>query len=321
MHIVSALNDDDLYRQPPFIAVDYRDEPAVYTVSTRLREAWVTDPALIQSATNTATNTNNPDVDIGTVIRAIQSITTTPASGSCSHGDEKGGKSPADALAAFRNADKNTLHTALRNAVYHNWNHVFWDVARFLRQDQEEKGRYEEGQTAERSMEAGGGHKASVGHLHPPAEGVFPLEYPERWGPGPSDEAGAAGLCDWTGGTTAMEREFETNVLVVPTFVEEGVKVGFAIGEGDEVRGFTFDATTTRGVYNEPVVYWIRKGEMVKISLSGDIEDRRGVAAVFVYGKLCDCSPENEVTPALESDETDTEEIMSSIEDEVLEEK
>lgn len=317
MHTVPDINNDDLYHQPPFIAVDYRDEPAVYTVSTRLREAWVTDPALIQSATDTATNA---DLDIGTVIRAIQSITTT-ASGSSSHGDENSGKSPADALSTFRNADKNTLHTGLRNAVYHNWNHVFWDVARFLRQEQEEKGEYENGETAETMAGAGEGHKESVGHLHPPAEGVFPLEYPEGWGRSRSDRAAAVGVSDWMDGAAVMERQFEMNVLVVPTFVEEGVKVEFAIGEGDGVRGFTFDATTTRGVYNEPLVYWVRKGERVKIWLSGDTEDRRGVAAVFVYGKLCDCSPENEVTPALESDETDTEEIKDSIEDEVPGEK
>lgn len=315
MHTVPDFNNDDLYRQPPFIAVDYRDEPAVHTVSTRLREAWVTDPALIQTATNTASNTN-PDLDIGTVIRAIQFITTTASgsSSSSSHGDENSGKTPTDALSAFRNADKNTLHTALRDAVYHNWNHVFWDVARFLRQEQEEKGEYGDEETAA----GGGGHKETVGHLHPPAEGVFPLEYPEGWGRGRSDGAGAV---EWMDGTAVIEKEFEMNVLVVPTFVEEGVKVEFAIGEGDGVRGFTFDATATRGVYNEPLVYWIRKGERVKISFSGGVGDRCGVAAVFVYGKLCDCSLENEVTPALESDETDAEEIKDSIEDEAVVEK
>ncbi|KAL1630857.1 hypothetical protein SLS54_000730 [Diplodia seriata] len=142
---------DTLDRPPAFGAIDYRDDPAVYTVSTRLREAWITDPALIPTAAVPERSPKLPD--IGTVIRAIQSLgnnnnnnknnnDSKDAENNNNDGgdDDTGGTggttitSQTDdiLIRALRNADTNTLHTPLRDAVYHNWNHVFWDVSRFL---------------------------------------------------------------------------------------------------------------------------------------------------------------------------------------------
>ncbi|KAL1640515.1 hypothetical protein SLS58_006865 [Diplodia intermedia] len=141
---------DTLDRPPAFGAIDYRDDPAVYTVSTRLREAWITDPALIPAAAVPERSPKLPD--IGTVIRAIQSLgnnnnknnNTSKDSDNNNNndgGDDDTGGTGGIAIAsqtdhvlirALRNADTNTLHTPLRDAVYHNWNHVFWDVSRFL---------------------------------------------------------------------------------------------------------------------------------------------------------------------------------------------
>ncbi|KKY23755.1 hypothetical protein UCDDS831_g02786 [Diplodia seriata] len=135
---------DTLDRPPAFGAIDYRDDPAVYTVSTRLREAWITDPALIPTA---AVSERSPKLpDIGTVIRAIQSLgnknnndSKDADNNNNDGGDDDIGGTGGTAITsqtddilirALRNADTNTLHTPLRDAVYHNWNHVFWDVSR-----------------------------------------------------------------------------------------------------------------------------------------------------------------------------------------------
>ncbi|KAF4303865.1 hypothetical protein GTA08_BOTSDO07875 [Botryosphaeria dothidea] len=221
-----------------FRAINYADDPAVVTVSTGLRQAWITLPSLIPAATDNPTSRDGSAgrrPQLGAIIRAAQSASSTPS----------------------RHPEKEDVHTRLRAAVHYYWNHVFWDVAQFL-----------EGETG-----------GSTGHLHPPAEDVFAVRYP----------VGGQG----DGGMVVVEEKvFETNVLVVPTFVEEGTRVRIDVGKG-KGDGCELDATEVDGMYNEAEVYWIRKGERVRISLGGAVgEDRSGVAAVFVYGQLCDCRQE-----------------------------
>ncbi|KAH7058903.1 hypothetical protein B0J12DRAFT_696576 [Macrophomina phaseolina] len=235
---IGACSSSTSTTPPPFRTVNYADDGPVLTVSTRLRQAWVSSPSLITSTNQTLPlppspstaqdgDTDTTPFDITTILRAV------------------GSASPAD-LRRLRNSDNEELHTPLRDAVYYNWNHVFWDVARFL------------GEVA-----------VGAGHLHPPAEGVFAM--------------------GWKAGE---ERVFETNILLAPTFVEEGVRVRFDVGNRAG-SGIVFDATGVRGVYNETVVHWIRKGERIKLCLEGEMKGSRcGVAAVFVYGKLCDCVQE-----------------------------
>ncbi|OJD36491.1 uncharacterized protein BKCO1_11000114 [Diplodia corticola] len=315
MRIIHTVHSPATFR-----AVDYRDDPAVYTVSTRLRETWVTDPALILAAAEIPSPCDSSKLvpDIGTVIRAIQSLSINTANsndddddnnnntnngcgGDCGGGkdgdndgkditDRTGGSTQTDdALRALRNADKDTLHTPLRDAVYYNWNHVFWDVTRFLlilSQPCEEEEEGEEVTVAAATSPGKGMYGEMVGHMHPPTEEVFAVEYPKK-------DGGCDGMVETA--AAAWEKVFETNVLLAPTFVEEGVDVRVAIGEGEQASGFNFDARETRGVYNEPIVYWIRKGERVRMTLSGKYgKGKSGVAAVFVLGKLCECLPEKE---------------------------
>ncbi|EOD42908.1 hypothetical protein UCRNP2_10431 [Neofusicoccum parvum UCRNP2] len=254
MHTIRTVTGTTLAEMlhPPFRRVDYADDAAVLTVSTRLRQAWATSPALI-AAPGPGGPAASPGDGVGQIIRAIQSA------------------SPEE-LARARNPDKDAVHTPLRDSIYHSWNHVFWDVSRFL-QDA----------------------ACGTGHLHPPSESVLAVEYPEE----PREGRAVVDV---------VEKTWETSVLLAPTFLEEGVKLRFEIGEmegcgGEDGSGFVFDATGTKGVYNETEVYWVRRGERVRISIGGDYgKERAGVAAVFVCGMLCDCVPESE--EAQEEEET-----------------
>lgn len=244
MHYIRTLAGDTLDEMlhPAFRKVQFDDEPAIITVSTRARQAWVMDPSLLPTPILDITAEDDAGGSRSKLFRdvtlAIQGLTP-------------------EKLAASRNWNKDMLHTPLRDEVYRMWTHVFWDVSRFL-------------------VEAADG----TGHMHPPGEEIIAVEYPD------------AALQDRE--TIVLERVCEKPVLFAPTFVDRGIRVTVRVGEhaeADEAPDFVFDTTTPDQweVFNERSVYWIKKGEKVAISIAGgDDTKRSGVAAVFVYCKMCE---------------------------------
>jgi len=151
-------------------------------VSTHLRYAWTAAPGA--------------DVGAGAVGAFI----------AASHN-----RSEAERRAVPQNQNKEEIHTPWRDEIYHQWNHVFYDVANFL-------------------SSVGPG----IGHLHPPAHDAFALTYPVA-----ADE--------WE----AKRKVWDYNVLVIPAHLEPGVSVRMSMvkDNGEEQTLGTFNASTTAEIW------------------------------------------------------------------------
>lgn len=120
-------------------------------------------------------------------------------------------RSEAERRAVPQNPDKEHIHTSWRNEIYHQWNHVFYDVANFL-------------------SSVGPG----IGHLHPPAHEAFALTYP---------------VAD--GEVEAKGKVWEYNVLVISAHLEPGVSVRMSTvkEDGQEKTLGTFNVSTTADIW------------------------------------------------------------------------
>jgi hypothetical protein len=167
---------------PSFRYVNFSDEGAIVLVSTHLRHAWTAAPGA--------------DVGAGAVGAFI----------AASHN-----RSEAERRAVPQNPNKDEVHTPWRDEIYHQWNHVFYDVANFL-------------------TSVGPG----IGHLHPPAHNAFALTYPVADG-----EGEAKGMV------------WDDNVLVIPAHLEPGVAVRMSTlnEDGEEKTLGTFNESTTADIW------------------------------------------------------------------------
>ena len=167
---------------PSFRLVNFSDEGAIVLVSTHLRHAWTAAPGA--------------DVGPGAVGAFI----------AASHN-----RSEAERGAVSQNPNKEDIHTPWRDEIYHQWNHVFYDVANFL-------------------SSVGPG----IGHLHPPAHEAFALTYPVADGEG-----------------EAKGKVWDYNVLVIPAHLEPGVSVRMSTvkEDGEEKTLGTFSASTTADIW------------------------------------------------------------------------
>ncbi|KAF8152266.1 hypothetical protein B0H34DRAFT_800735 [Crassisporium funariophilum] len=127
MYNVRDISDCDILSIlfPALRKINYSDTPQVRFVSTHLRHAWRAPSPADLSDHNAAISASFK--------RSLAHTADVPRE---------------------LDSDQNTVHTPWRDALYTMWNHVFWDVAKFLK-------------------EAGPG----FGHLHPPKHAVFPLTY------------------------------------------------------------------------------------------------------------------------------------------------
>jgi len=241
---------------PAFRKVNVGGDPSVLTVTHRLRQCWVTTPVSSFSDAVEA----EIDAAIGDQLRRLQNCTD-------------------DEVRELMNPDKLEVHTPYRDRIYRLFNHVFWDVSKFLNNA-----------------------ALGVGHHHPPNHAVLPLFYP---GSGPDHGESLAGIADKISGVP---------FLVLPAYIEPGVKVyissaGWHMGalEGggeaataeqrmvEENEGIMFDATEAKEVFTSYEVGWVKAGHDVDITLGGETH-RTGLAAVLVLGVLCLCEPVD--TPA-----------------------
>ena len=144
-----------------------------------------------------------------------------------------------------QNPDKDDYRTPWREAIYPFWNHVFADVMRWLPQV-----------------------NCSVGHFHAPAHGVLALGYPSNG--------------DGEGEVKSVRKIWDTNVLLIPAWLDEGVEVRMLSreGEGETTLG-TFSAVDTA------LIWYLKRGTEVEFFIDEAWERERKIAAVLVFGVLC----------------------------------
>ncbi|KAL2041551.1 hypothetical protein N7G274_005933 [Stereocaulon virgatum] len=204
---------------PKFHKVDYCSAPNVVLVGTRLRCAWRALPWEDISGKG-----------VGQFMKVNHEML-----------EEERERVP-------QNPDRESLHTPWRDSIYHLWNHVFYDVMKFL-------------------PEVG----CSVGYFHPPSHDAFTLDYRIS-----KDDNVAVENKGWN-----------TNVLLIPAHRRPGVIVRATVNESQEEGTLEkelrrFDAS------NLTEIWYVRKGVHVTFYIEGDPKKNpQGVAAVTVCGILC----------------------------------
>ena len=155
-----------------------------------------------------------------------------------------------------QNPDKEETHTEWRKALYHTWSNVFWDVSRFLAEV-----------------------NCTIGHWHPPSSRA--------------DEDKTYGELVVKHGQT-LPKTWTHNILLVPAFLDHGVKVRFyrhpSNGEGpsdSDLNGQKLVGTWDASM--EADVWYFRRDLATTIIVDSPEggESQQGVAAVFVFANLC----------------------------------
>ena len=170
--------------------------------------------------------------------------------------------------------DLESLHTPWRDSIYHMWNHVFYDVMKFL-------------------LEA----NSIVGHFHPPSHEVFALNYQK-----PQD--GTLGV---------VCKRWDTNVLLIPAYRPSKVTIRVTGEQSIDERTSEMELGTFSDS-NLSETWWVKNGVKIRFYVEGELEtDCQGLAAVMVCGILCteyheteDDDTENSET---KNDETESDEI------------
>ncbi|CAH0041700.1 unnamed protein product [Clonostachys rhizophaga] len=264
MHTIRTLGGStrDEALDPPHRPVNYDDDGAVRTVTTRSRQIWLCRPEAFDFDDGTFSNPNHGEA-FGRIARFIQNL-------------------PEEELVALENLDTSSVHTPLRDMVYWMWNHVFWDVARFLSEV-----------------------NCNTGTFRPPAHEVLAINYPET-----PIEAGKM--------QRVTRLQSDCNIMMGAVYVAPGVRLRFLVGQPDRESFMTsefdsdafgpdvlVDATKVTGCYNEPYVHWIRRNRNIQVFLEGRPDQPKGeLAVVFVYGK-CQYQPENTAHPCVNSCDCD----------------
>lgn len=263
---------------PPYRLFNYEDESAVRTFSILLRMMWYLEPPApeVPSAGDANEKPTKSEAD-ASYVHTIQDVYNLLGPLSRMSSEERNDLQ--------RHGSKDDWETDWRKAVAVGWNHVFSDVTQFLY-----------------------GVNCTVGHWHctfdltPEAKAehgpgyvTFAVSYPERF----------------VSGNKALVLSFPTNVVLLPMFVDSGIKVSVDRTEpGDaKKRFYTWgdDVGCTEGLY-------IRKGVTMALTLDEDTgetpsevkeeettpegeqkeihpeieqKNRSGIAAVFVYATMC----------------------------------
>ena len=149
--------------------------------------------------------------------------------------------------------DTSSVHTAWREEVYFVYNHVFWDVSRFL------------GEAAGRGV---------VGHFHPPRHEVFAL------GRGRDGDGAESKRADGNDGDDAADKEgvktmqWPINILLIPAYLAPGVKVRVTAADRPKQDGADDEgpapADEELGVWdgtNDMEVWYLRAGLEVKFAV------------------------------------------------------
>lgn len=237
---------------PSFRTVNFAVEPHVAIVSIRLRYAW----------------------------HMLPSEDTTPHSVELFiKGQHERNKSDSERVP--QDPDLESLHTPWRDSIYHMWNHVFYDVMKFLTQS-----------------------KCTVGDFHPPSHEGFALKYQK-----PQD-----------GTLDVVCKSWDTNVLLIPAYQASKVTIRVTGEQSIDERTSEMELGTFSDS-NLSETWWVKKGVKVNFYVEGEWEtDCQGLAAVMVCGILCteyheteDDETENDGAEydGTESDETENDETKN----------
>ncbi|KAL8727274.1 MAG: hypothetical protein Q9166_006155 [cf. Caloplaca sp. 2 TL-2023] len=203
-------------------------------------------------------------------------------------------RTSADLAAIPSNPDVDIVHMAWRDAVYDQWNNVFYDVGKFLPQ------------ACTRDL------------CHwPPASEVLPLGFPD-------DSEGVMKV--WDEGVLLIPAFLKPSVLIRVTIVQ-GPKLKKKATDNKGTADSTPDTPVisgdksaemqpsndssskqqgvTLGVFdtsNPYEVWYIKKGAIVRfhVETDGDAE-RKGFAALMAYGLLCEMNDEERMQREIES--------------------
>ncbi|KAM6492978.1 hypothetical protein JOM56_011112 [Amanita muscaria] len=212
---------------PIFRSADFSEDAPQILVATQLRHAWRYDPTSSGSSSS-----------VGTFMR------------------ENHGRTPEQRAALPVYPDKEAVHTPWRDEVYETWNHVFYDVMRFLREVND-----------------------AFGHFHPPKHDVFALSFP------PSDG-------QETENTRVLTKTWDTDILLIPAHLEPGVVVRLETLSQREEDGEKKDVEKIRGRFskdNAGEIWYLRKGVEARFFIEGEWDkSSKGLAAVMVHAILCD---------------------------------
>ena len=204
---------------PVFRIINFHDSPHVILVSKYLRYAW---PTL-----------RSEDTDVNGVRQFIQANSS---------------RYEQEHEQLTQNPDLESLHTPWRDTIYHQWNHVFYDVMQFLTEV-----------------------NCSVGHFHPPSHDAFALKYSDS-----RDEKGAV-----------LSKIWDTNVLLIPAYRASGVAIRATILRPNKDQQSEKDLATFDDS-NVAEIWYVRSGIEVKFYIEGEFNrDSRGLAAVMACGILC----------------------------------
>lgn len=254
---------------PPSRLFNYEDESAVRTFSMILRMLWDIEPRAPEAqsvedqdekATQSETEANH-----GHTIKDVYNFMAP-----LSH------MSPEERNALQRHNNKEDWENDWRKAIAFGWNHVFWDVTRFLYNVNCTVGHWHCG------LDLSPEEKAE----HGPGYVTFVVSYPEPF----------------VSGNKAIVLSFPTNVILLPMFVDKGIKIGVdrTDAEGAKQHLYTWndDVECTEGLY-------LRKSVAVDVTLEedagesipeGERKERSGVAGVFVYATMCKKRHSEELT-------------------------
>lgn len=170
--------------------------------------------------------------------------------------------SPEERKTAWeQNPDKDDLKTPWRTAIAYQWNHVFFDVSSFL-------------------FEAAHG----VGHFHSARSDVLGLPFP------PLDEDEEAKK------TSVVEKVWETNVLLLPGHLEDGVSVSVTVVKDGVEGNKEEEAFGSFGSDNPAEIWFIKSGVRLRFFIEYKGMARgTGITAVMMFELLCsenhDCAP------------------------------
>ena len=214
---------------PAFRKINFNDEGAIVTVSTHLRALWKVLP-------------QQPDGD----------KKPNPMTIARTH-ELKEDRSGYEGVES--NPDLESLDTPWREELARNWNHVFYDVGRWLP-----------------------AVSCSVGHFHPPNHEVFAIGFPNNSGNEAEDE-GSRSL--------VFKKKWDRNILIIPAYLGKGVLLRVTIlhdsqEEPPEKELGTLDSRNTAEIW------YLRAGVEINVHVEGAYDPTEGgVAAVMVVGLLC----------------------------------
>ena len=191
---------------PAFRKIEFGDSPAIVTVCTHIRALWTTLPT---RHADTTTLGATAEADPWAVARSHKL------------------KETRDGFEGVEsNPDTDEVNTPWREELYRAFNHVFFDVMKWLP-----------------------GVNCSVGHFHPPSHESFYLECPHTG----SNES-----------PLVLRKKWERNILLLPAYVRKGLKIKATMHDEDQAEEQVAEGAATGnklgvfdGTNGSEIWYWV----------------------------------------------------------------